>query len=80
VTRVAAAALCVLVGCYWLSVGGASQAGGGGFRFLVGIFTAVWIAAAVSPIVARRIGHGALSIFPVIALGFAVFAAVGPGS
>lgn len=77
-TRAAASALCVLVGFYWLSVGGASQAGGGGFRVLVGIFTAIWIAAAVTPFVASKIGLAALPVFPVIALGFAVFAAVGP--
>jgi hypothetical protein len=77
-TRVAAAALCVLVGYYWLSVGGASRVGGGGFRLLVGIFTFVWIAGALYPFVARRIGAAALTVLPVIALGLAVFAAVGP--
>lgn len=78
-TRVAAAALCVLVGFYWLSVGsGASRTGGGGFRLLVGIFTFVWVAAAVYPLVARRIGAATLSVLPVIALSVALFAAVGP--
>jgi hypothetical protein len=78
VTRVATAALCVLVGCYWLSVGGASRAGGDGFRLLVGAFTAVWIAAAVYPFTAGRIARAALPVLPVIALGSAVFAALGP--
>jgi hypothetical protein len=79
VTRVATAALCVLVGLYWLAVGvGSSREGGGGFRLLVGMFTVVWIAAAVSPLVARRIGTSALSVLPVMALGLALFSAVGP--
>jgi hypothetical protein len=79
VSRIASAALCVLVGLYWLSVGsGASRSGGGGFRLLVGIFTFVWLAAAIYPFVARRIGPAASSVVPVIALGIGVFAAIGP--
>jgi hypothetical protein len=79
VSRVATAALCVLVGVYWLAVGsGSSRAGGGGFRLLVGTFTVVWIAAAVYPFFARRIGAAALSVLPVIALGSTLFAALGP--
>ena len=77
--RVAAAALCVLVGWYWLAVGTAgTTAGGGGFRLLVGIFTCVWLAAAMYPFVPRRIGAAALSVIPVIAVGLGLFAAVGP--
>ena len=41
--RVAAAAICVLVGLYWLSVGYAGSTSGGGFRLLVAIFTCVWL-------------------------------------
>jgi hypothetical protein len=77
--RVAAAVLCVLVGLYWLAVGvGASREGGGGFRVLVGVFTVVWIAAALYPLVARRIGPPTSSILPAIALGLALFSAAGP--
>jgi hypothetical protein len=79
VTRVAAAALCILVGVYWLGVGSAgSRPGGGGFRLLVGIFTCVWLAAAIYPFIARRSGAAALSAVPVIALGLGLFAALGP--
>lgn len=78
-TRVAAATLCVLVGLYWLGVSSPpSQTGGGGFRLLLVIFTCVWLAAATYPFVARRIGAAASSVLPVIALGLALFAAVGP--
>jgi hypothetical protein len=77
--RVAACVLCVLVGLYWLEVGSrASTEGGDGFRLLVGIFTFVWVAAALYPLVARRIGVSALSVLPAVALGLALFAAAGP--
>jgi hypothetical protein len=78
--RVVAAALCVLVGLYWLGVGSAgSHTGGGGFRILVAVFIGFWLAAAVYPLVARRIGGAAaLSILPVVAIGLGLFAAAGP--
>jgi hypothetical protein len=77
--RVAAASLCVLVGLYWLAAGSAgAPTGGGGFRLLVSIFVAVWLAAAMYPLVARRIGTAPLSILPVVALGLGLFAALGP--
>jgi hypothetical protein len=79
VIRLAAAAICVLVGLYWLSVGYVgSHTSGGGFRLLVAIFTSAWLAAALYPLVPRRIGVAAAWVFPVVALGLGVFAAVGP--
>ena len=74
-TRVAAAALCVLVGAYWLGV---QSTGGGGFRLLVAIFAAVWLAAAVYPVVARSIGTAATTTLSVIGLATSMYAAVGP--
>jgi hypothetical protein len=79
VIRVASAALCVLVGLYWLAVGTAgSRPGGDGFRVLVAIFTAVWLTAAMYPLAARRMGTAALAVLPVSAIGIGLFAAVGP--
>jgi hypothetical protein len=65
---------------YWLAVGSAgSRPGGGGFRLLVAAFTFVWLAAAVYPLVARRMRIGPASpVLPVVGLGLAVFAAAGP--
>jgi hypothetical protein len=78
-TRVAAAALGVIVGLYWLGQSGAgSREGGGGFRLLVAIFTGFWLLAAAYPLVARRIGAAAPSVLPVVALSVALFAAAGP--
>jgi hypothetical protein len=79
VIRLVAAALCVLVGLYWLAVGSAgSRAGGGGFRLLVVLFTSIWLAAAMYPLVASRTGKTALRALPVVALGLGLFAAAGP--
>jgi hypothetical protein len=78
-TRVAAAALGVFVGLYWLGQSGAgSPAGGDGFRLLVAIFTGFWLVAGIYPLTARRIGAAGSSVLPVIAFGLALFAAVGP--
>ena len=42
------------------------------------MFTGTWIAAAMYPLFARRIGTAALTILPVVALGVGLFAAAGP--
>jgi hypothetical protein len=79
VIRAATATLCMLLGLYWLAVGSAgSPTSGGGFRFLVGSFSCVWLAAAVYPLVGRTVGNRGSLLFPAAALGFAIFAAVGP--
>lgn len=75
--RVAAAALCVLVGVYWLVVGSAGpNVGGPGFRILLGIFTSFWLVAALQPLAVRS--SQATSFISTPALGGALFAAVGP--
>ena len=77
--RVAAAALCVLVGLYWLGQSGAgTPTGGGGFRLLDAIFIGFWLVAAMYPLRAQRIGTGASTILPVVALGVGLLAVVGP--
>jgi hypothetical protein len=69
----------VLAGLFWLAVGSVgSPAGGGGFRLLVGIFTCFWLAAAVYPLVTRTIESRTAAYLSVIALGLALFAAIGP--
>jgi len=79
VIRVAAAAICVLVGLYWLSVGYAgSPSSGGGFRLLVAIFTCVWVGAAIYPLVPRGFGVAVAWVFPAVALSLGVYAAAGP--
>jgi len=78
VIRVAAAAICVLVGLYWLSVGYAGSTSGGGFRLLVAIFTCVWVGAAIYPLVPRGFGVAVAWVFPAVALSLAVYAAAGP--
>lgn len=78
--RVVGAAICLLVGLYWLGVVSAgSQSGGAGFRILVAAFMCFWLAAAVYPLVAPRIGAAAApSALPVVAIGLGLFAAAGP--
>jgi hypothetical protein len=78
--RFVAAAICLLVGLYWLGVSSAgSQTGGGGFRLLVAVLMCFWVAAAVYPLVASRLGTAAMpSAWPVIAISLGVFAALGP--
>lgn len=78
-TRVVGAALCVVVGLYWLGVGsGGSQTGGGGFRILVAVFIAACLGALLHPLAAPRIGTTALAVLTVGAIGLGLFAAFGP--
>ena len=75
--RVASAAICALVGIYWLVVASAgANVGGPGFRLLLGSFTGVWFVAAVLPQTGRSARTG--PFVGALALGVALFAAVGP--
>ena len=67
------------MGLFWLAVGSVgSPAGGGGFRLLVGIFLCFWLVAGAHALVTRRAEDRTGSYLSVIALGLALFAAVGP--
>lgn len=76
--RVVAAALCLLVGLYWLAVGSAGSRGGAGFLTLVGAFTCVCLAGALYATFVARVHALSRPGVAVGALGLALFAAAGP--